>query len=232
MLSHPAQRTEHWHTAMGRRQFIQLLLGWSLLSTLALVATPLIAFLLPGRSSQPAGGLQLVGRGSEIGLDHGFVTAVGSHPVIVLRRPDGLRAFSAVCTHLGCIVGFDAAQGPDILCSCHDGHFSAANGSVISGPPPAPLFPVPVSLEGDQLFVEASWGGRAAGRGTAGPREHPADAPADQGTPSSRVRVRASSAPHHPSGRTPSISRRSRSCLPSPSRPRPQVRPGTAAATS
>ena len=61
-------------------------------------------------------------------------------------------AYSALCTHLGCIVMFDGANGT-IVCPCHDGRFSPASGAVISGPPPAALQPVTVSVEGDQIYL-------------------------------------------------------------------------------
>jgi Rieske Fe-S protein len=40
-----------------------------------------------------------------------------------------------------------------IMCPCHDGHFSASTGVVISGPPPRPLPPVATVIEGDEVFL-------------------------------------------------------------------------------
>jgi thiosulfate dehydrogenase [quinone] large subunit len=58
-------------------------------------------------------------------------------PDIVIRQSDGsLTAFSAVCTHAGCTVGY---QGGQIVCPCHGGTYSATTGQVTAGPPPAPL---------------------------------------------------------------------------------------------
>ena len=74
--------------------------------------------------------------------------------MIVLNSPQGMKAFSAVCTHLGCIVGYDAAQSPDIVSPCHNGHYNAVNGSVISGPPPAPLKPYSVAVDKGSIYVQ------------------------------------------------------------------------------
>ena len=60
-------------------------------------------------------------------------------PDIVIREEDGsVKAFSAVCTHAGCTVGY---EGGTIVCPCHGGEYSAQTGAVIAGPPPAPLQP-------------------------------------------------------------------------------------------
>ncbi len=58
-------------------------------------------------------------------------------PDIVVRHDDGsLSAFSAVCTHAGCTVGY---QSGEIVCPCHGGTFDPKTGAVLSGPPPSPL---------------------------------------------------------------------------------------------
>ncbi|MGD8329631.1 MAG: ubiquinol-cytochrome c reductase iron-sulfur subunit [Acidobacteriota bacterium] len=65
--------------------------------------------------------------------------------VIVIRVADGdFRAFSAVCTHLDCIVEFQK-QWPRIWCNCHGGWYDL-QGRVVSGPPPRPLAPYEVDL--------------------------------------------------------------------------------------
>ncbi len=59
-------------------------------------------------------------------------------PCLLVRTPDGeIRAFNAICTHVGCTVECRPAEG-DIFCNCHNGVYNL-NGQNISGPPPRPL---------------------------------------------------------------------------------------------
>lgn len=72
-------------------------------------------------------------------------------PVLVLRTPESIRAFSLICTHLACTVQWRPEKN-EFYCPCHDGRFDEF-GEVISGPPPVPLEEIPVSLVGDQVTV-------------------------------------------------------------------------------
>ena len=136
-----------------RRRFLRWLLGFSVFSTLAMVATPVIAFLVPPKSSAAgSGGKVPAGTLADIPLGKGKVIAMGSKPAIVINTAQGVVAYSAICTHLGCIVAFDDLSSL-IVCPCHDGRFSPANGTVVSGPPPTALPSVTVSVEGDQIFL-------------------------------------------------------------------------------
>jgi cytochrome b6-f complex iron-sulfur subunit len=138
---------------MGRRRFIRTLLGFSVVSTLAMVVTPIVGFLIPPRTAGAgAGGRVLAATTTDLPIGSGKVVAMGSKPVMVVNTTGGVKAYSAVCTHLGCIVGYDTTSN-HIVCPCHDGHFSPANGGVISGPPPRPLPLVEVTVEKDQIFL-------------------------------------------------------------------------------
>jgi cytochrome b6-f complex iron-sulfur subunit len=137
----------------SRRRFLRWLLGFSVVSTAALVATPVVAFLVPPKTgSAGAGGKVPVGTLTDIPLGHGKVVAMGSKPAIVINTDQGVKAYSAICTHLGCIVAFDDTNGM-IICPCHDGHFNPTTGAVVSGPPPAPLDSITVSVEGDEISL-------------------------------------------------------------------------------
>lgn len=68
--------------------------------------------------------------------------------------PDGdVVAFSIVCQHLGCVVGYSAnsskASGPVGSCPCHGSVFDLVNGGkVVGGPAPRPI--PQVSLQFDE----------------------------------------------------------------------------------
>lgn len=151
------RQDDHVDRLVTRRRFMRLSAAFAVISTVVLIVTPVVAFLMPsGRSRVGSGGRVRAGSMGEIPVGRGKVVALGANPVIVVNSPaDGIRAFSAVCTHLGCIVGYDQSRSGDIISPCHDGHFSTLDGHVLSGPPPAPLAQYSVVVEGDDIFIAA-----------------------------------------------------------------------------
>jgi cytochrome b6-f complex iron-sulfur subunit len=138
---------------LPRRRFLAVLAGFSVVSMASLVITPILGFLVPPKTSGgAAGGKVLVAKVADIPPGEGKVVPVGSKPTIIVNTAQGLKAYSAICTHLGCIVAYDPGSSA-IVCPCHDGRFNPLNGSVLSGPPPTGLPPQDVSVEGDQIFV-------------------------------------------------------------------------------
>ena len=81
----------------------------------------------------------------------GIVVGLNDEGRLVLRTPESLRAFSLVCTHLGCLVEWQKDK-KEFYCPCHDGRFDEF-GDVLAGPPPIPLEQFPVSLEGETVTV-------------------------------------------------------------------------------
>jgi cytochrome b6-f complex iron-sulfur subunit len=77
----------------------------------------------------------------------------GSSPAMLIHHQDGAWvALSAVCTHLGCTVQYEA-QMNRIHCACHGGVYDPRTGANVSGPPPKPLkaFKVAVNDAGVQV---------------------------------------------------------------------------------
>ena len=141
----------------SRRKFLRWLGAFTIFSSAAMILTPIAGFLVPVKGGSAAGGgKQAVAKVADLPVGAGKVVAFGSKPAIVVNTDQGVKAYSAICTHLGCVVAWNDMIGV-IQCPCHDGHFSPATGAVVSGPPPAPLPAITVSVEGDQIFLtEAS----------------------------------------------------------------------------
>lgn len=70
-------------------------------------------------------------------VDLGSVVSREDFRAYVIRRPDGFRALSSVCTHLGCITRYQAGERI-IACPCHGSRFDL-DGEVLAGPAPRPL---------------------------------------------------------------------------------------------
>ncbi len=72
--------------------------------------------------------------------------------LVVTQPTEGeFKAFTAICTHQGCLVG--SVEGGEIVCPCHASHFSISDGSVASGPAGSPLAESPVQVEGGQVVA-------------------------------------------------------------------------------
>ncbi|MEU4212918.1 Rieske (2Fe-2S) protein [Streptomyces sp. NPDC026206] len=102
-----------------------------------------------GASGQPGGG-EALARTADIPVGGGKVFP--DRKVVVTQPAKGeFKAFSAVCTHQGCLVK-EVANGT-IDCPCHGSKFSATDGSVRNGPARKPLPPERVSVSGDSLTL-------------------------------------------------------------------------------
>lgn len=76
-----------------------------------------------------------------------------SDPAILLRLADDeVVAFSQKCTHLGCVVYFEADEDR-WHCPCHEGNFDTRTGTVISGPPPRPLGRIDVEIRNGTIWA-------------------------------------------------------------------------------
>ncbi|CAM5267003.1 Cytochrome bc1 complex Rieske iron-sulfur subunit OS=Streptomyces alboniger OX=132473 GN=CP975_04825 PE=4 SV=1 [Streptomyces alboniger] len=72
---------------------------------------------------------------------------------IVVTQPESgdFKAFSAVCTHSGCLVS-EVADGT-INCACHGSRYRVADAAVESGPAPRPLPPRRITVTGNSITL-------------------------------------------------------------------------------
>jgi Rieske Fe-S protein len=140
----------------SRRGFVNWILGTSLGGLALAILYPVGRYLIPPAVAEStAATVTLPFKPEDIPPNSGKIFKFGSKPGILVRTTSGeLRAFSAVCTHLACIVQYREDIG-HIWCACHNGHFDL-NGRNIQGPPPAPLETFVVNVREDQIVVSRS----------------------------------------------------------------------------
>jgi Rieske Fe-S protein len=102
-----------------------------------------------GGSSAPAG--NALASTSQIPVGSGMVFS-GQQVVVTQPSAGEFKAFSAVCTHMGCIV--NQVSNGTIDCPCHGSQYSIKTGDVVAGPAPKPLPAKQIKVSGDSIFLE------------------------------------------------------------------------------
>jgi Rieske Fe-S protein len=136
-----------------RRDFLDWMTRLAGTTLGAFVLYPVLRYLVPPRIPEAATRRVVAAKTNELAPDSFKTFPFGSQPGILIRTPDGeYHALSAVCTHLGCTVQY-RAQDRSIWCACHNGRYDL-EGRNVSGPPPRPLDPFVVHIEGEDVVVE------------------------------------------------------------------------------
>jgi Rieske Fe-S protein len=100
------------------------------------------------KKAKPKG--TLLGAASDIPVGGGAIYTAAK--VVVTQPASGqFRAFSAVCTHVGCLV--NKVTSGTIDCPCHGSEFKITNGAVVAGPAPSPLPARQIKIVDDQVIL-------------------------------------------------------------------------------
>ncbi|PBC80934.1 Ferredoxin subunit of nitrite reductase or a ring-hydroxylating dioxygenase [Streptomyces sp. 2112.3] len=103
-----------------------------------------------GGDAAGGGGGTILAKTSEIPKGGGKIFKADK--VVVTQPQDGdIKAFSAICTHAGCVVG--EVSGGTINCMCHGSKFDITDGSVKKGPATKGLAPAKVNVKGGSVAL-------------------------------------------------------------------------------
>jgi Rieske Fe-S protein len=88
---------------------------------------------------------------SDIPVGGAVSRTVADQPILIAQPKAGtVVAFSAICTHRGCVV---QPTNGEYDCPCHGSRFNETTGDVIQGPARQPLKKLSVKVEGDSVTV-------------------------------------------------------------------------------
>jgi cytochrome b6-f complex iron-sulfur subunit len=153
---------------MGRRQFMNLLTFGTVTGAALGMLYPVVKYFIPPSSGGSGGGVTAKDAlGKDILVseftashnpgDHVLAQGLRGDPTyIVVQEDKSLASFgiNAVCTHLGCVVPWNASENK-FICPCHGSQYDN-NGKVVRGPAPLSLALVHATVEDDKISF-TSW---------------------------------------------------------------------------
>ena len=135
----------------SRRDFLsKLFLGTGLIVSFGVLVRNVIRFIFPKVKFKEYKKV-LVVHAADIPLKEAKELIVSGEPIFIVHQIEGFKVFSAVCTHLGCLVRWESDKNR-FYCPCHKGIFDS-NGQVISGPPPRPLDQFKVEQDKNLVYM-------------------------------------------------------------------------------
>ena len=154
---------------LGRRQFMNLLTFGAATGTAMGALYPIVKYFLPPSSGAAGGG---VNAKDELGNDvlasnylenHGagdrsLVQGLKGDPTYLVVTDEGALdsyGVNAVCTHLGCVVPWNAGANK-FMCPCHGSQYDAT-GKVVRGPAPLSLALAHADVADDNKVILSPW---------------------------------------------------------------------------
>lgn len=151
--------------SMGRRQFMNFLTFGSVTGVALGALYPVVKYFLPPSSGGAGGGLvakDALGndiKASEFLAEHSVGDRVlaqgfkGDPTYLIVDGDDAIRDYglNAVCTHLGCVVPWNASADK-FICPCHGSQYNN-EGKVVRGPAPLSLALAHTSVEDDAVVL-------------------------------------------------------------------------------
>jgi Rieske Fe-S protein len=95
----------------------------------------------------------LLGPAVDVMVGSGKKFPIDSSLTILVTQPRAgeFKAFSATCTHSGCIV--NGVEDGQIACGCHGARFNVETGAVEAGPARSALGRITVEVRGEDLYA-------------------------------------------------------------------------------
>ncbi|WP_013320395.1 cytochrome b6-f complex iron-sulfur subunit [Gloeothece verrucosa] len=154
---------------MGRRQFMNLLTFGTITGIAAGALYPVVKYFIPPSSGGAGGGLTAKDAlGNDIIVSEYLSThkegerslaqgLKGDPTYIVVTQEKTIADYgiNAVCTHLGCVVPWNASE-EKFICPCHGSQYNA-EGKVVRGPAPLSLALVHADVTQDDKVVFTPW---------------------------------------------------------------------------
>jgi cytochrome b6-f complex iron-sulfur subunit len=152
-----------------RRFLMNLIVVGSAAVTVGAVGVPYLAFFVPPRDVGAGGGIPAKDAvGNEIyaqtylkskpANDRSLVQGLkGDATYLIVKDNKTLESYglNAVCTHLGCVVPWSAANNK-FICPCHGSQYSP-DGTVVRGPAPLPLALAHCDVADDGKVIFSPW---------------------------------------------------------------------------
>jgi cytochrome b6-f complex iron-sulfur subunit len=154
---------------LGRRQFMNALLLGAASGTVLGALYPIVKYFIPPSAGGTGGGVTAK---DALGNDIVLADFLASHNVgdrtlaqglkgdptyLVVESTDAIASYgiNAVCTHLGCVVPWNASENK-FMCPCHGSQYDST-GKVVRGPAPLSLALVHTNVSEDGKIALTPW---------------------------------------------------------------------------